>query len=301
MKEYRFQIKGLTTNWSLAINAWIATQLLFTGLLAITTYAHAGDNAPDSNFFSNWMSNVTRTQELQPHWESLIGMSSARLTQGLRYDYSQQSLPGGDTLTNYGMGKGLQLILGENFETQIGIPAYIDRQGASGWADESILLKYRFTAANEENGNYIVSGLLGLSIPTGTDSLTSHSTVFTPAIAVGKGWGTRQSGVDIQSSLSASLPDSNLDSLGIPVVWNIALQAHALQNIWPEIEASYTHWYNGLHDGKNQLVLTYGITFGRIEIKDREKLTFGFGYQEPVGTDFSTFSRKWVFTTKLSF
>lgn len=260
---------------------------------------------PGDDFLSNWPGKVARTQEVQPHWELLLGMNSPRLTQGFRYNYSKQYLPGGPTTENYGMGKGLELIVGENFEAQIGIPAYIDKQtprpNSSGWADETFLGRYRLIAANEENGNYIVSCSLGLSVPTGSDQFSSRSTVYTPTFAAGKGWGSRQHGFDIQSSISASVPDHNLSFIGAPAAWATALQAHVWQNFWPEIEANYTHWYKGAFDGKNQLVLTYGMVFGRFELTGKDKLTMGIGYQEPKGTNFSTFNHGWISTLKLSF
>lgn len=270
-----------------------------------TVQAAEAESRRDGDFFSGWLDNVARTQEIQPHWELLLGMNSPRLTQGFRYNYSRQYLPGGGLAENYGMGKGLELIVSENFEAQIGIPAYLDKQaprsGLSGWADETFLGRYRLLAANEENGNYIVSCSLGLSVPTGSDQFSSHSTVYTPTFAAGKGWGDRQQGVDLQSSISASVPDHNLSLLGVPVTWATALQAHVWQNLWPEIEASYTHWYKGAFDGKNQLVLTYGVVLGRFALKGREKLTMGIGYQEPRGTNFATFNRGWISTLKLSF
>lgn len=273
--------------------------------LTVTSTATCFASTVDDSFLSNWLDNVSRTQELQPHWETLLGMPSPRLTQGLRLNYSRQYFPNGSTLENFGMGKGLELIVDENVELQIGVPAYINSESAkddsSGWADETFLGRYRFVSANEENGNYIVSSSIGVSIPSGSEQFSTHSSIYTLALAGGKGWGTRQSGVSIQSTLSMNAPDNNISTTGTSLSWTTALQAHVLQNVWPEIEASYTHWYKGLLDGRNQLVMTYGITFGRFEIKNREKLTFGIGYQEPRFTHFSNFSRTWVSTMKLSF
>lgn len=267
--------------------------------------AAEGNFEQEGGSLSGWLDMVARTQESQPHWELLLGMNSPRLTQGFRYNYSRQYLPGGPVTENYGMGKGLELIVSENLEAQIGMPAYIDKQtsqsGSPGWADETFLGRYRLMAANEENGNYIISCSLGLSVPTGSDQFSSHSTVYTPVIAAGKGWGDRQHGFDIQSSISANVPDHNLSFVGVPVAWSTALQAHVLQNFWPEIEANYTHWYKGAFDGKNQLVLTYGVVLGRFELQGRNKLTMGIGYQEAKGTSFSTFNRGWISTLKFSF
>ncbi|BCK87982.1 hypothetical protein MIZ01_1779 [Sideroxyarcus emersonii] len=312
MMQEHFSRSGLTPGAGrskasrLNVVALVAVATMILALFSPTAL-QAAEEMPGQagEFLSGWLDGVSRTQEIQPHWELLLGMNSPRLTQGFRYNYSRQYLPGNSIAENYGMGKGLELIMSENFEAQIGIPAYIDKQAprsnSSGWADETFLGRYRLMAANEENGNYVVSCSLGLSVPTGSDQFSSHSTVYTPAFAAGKGWGNRQQGFDIQSSISASVPDHNLSLIGVPVAWAVALQAHVLQNFWPEIEANYTHWYKGAFDGKNQLVLTYGVVFGRFELKGREKLTVGIGYQEPRGTSFSTFNRGWISTLKLSF
>jgi hypothetical protein len=279
--------------------------ILSSAISVKTSYASNVDSQPDSGFLSNWLDNVAKTQEVQPHWELLLSMPSPRLTQGVRYNYNQQFLTNGSTLTNYGMGKGLELIVGNNVEVQIGMPAYLDKDTTqvttSGWADETFLARYRIIAANEENGNYIVSSSFGFSIPTGSDQFSSHNTIFTPTLAAGKGWGTRQAGISIQSSLSANVPSNNLSIMGTPLLWNVALQGHALQNLWPEIEANYTHWYKGTYDGREQLILTYGIIIGRIDINNRKKISFGIGYQEPRWTNFSSLSRGWISTVKLSF
>ena len=268
---------------------------IFLPLLAMG--AHASDDA-------NWYDLSANTQELQPHWASMLGVPSTGLTQGFRYHYTTQYLYNGSVVRNYGSNKGLELILGENFQVQVGVPAYIDRETpqttTGGWGDEALLGKYRFLSANEENGNYVLSGSLGLSLPTGSPGFTTHSTIFTPTLAAGKGWGTRQSGLDIQSLVSFSVPDHNLSALGLPISWNTGLQAHVLRHVWPEIEANYTHWNNGPFDGKNQLLVTYGVAFA-YRVMDREKLTFGIGYQEPRGTSFSTLSREWITMAKLSF
>ena len=286
-----------------------ATSIIFIILLTFAStsdcFASAAETVQDDSFLSNWLDNVSKTQELQPHWETLLYMPSPRLTQGLRLNYSRQYFPNGSTLENFGMGKGLELIVGENVEVQIGVPAYINSESpegdSSGWADETFVGRYRLASANEENGNYIVSSSISVSMPSGSEQFSAHSSIYTLALAGGKGWGTRQSGVSIQSTLSINAPDNDLSTIGMPLSWTTALQAHVLQTVWPEIEASYTHWYKGTLDGKSQLVMTYGITFGRFEIRNRKKLTFGIGYQEPAFTRFNNFSRTWVSTMKLSF
>ena len=258
----------------------------------------SGDLQPD------WPEAAVQTQDLQPHWASMLGVPSTGLTQGFRYHYTAQTLANGTEITNYGSNKGLELILSDNFQVQIGVPAYIDKEtqksSTSGWGDEAVLGKYRFSSANEESGNYVLSGSLGLSLPTGSTGFTSHSTIFTPVLAAGKGWGTRQREIDVQSLVSFGIPDHNLSNLGMPLSWNTGVQARVFRHFWPEIEANYTHWYKGPYDGRNQFLLTYGFVFD-YRIMEREKLTLGIGYQEPKGTSFSAFAREWISMMKISF
>src|SRR6185437_7074687 len=109
-----------------------------------------------------------------------------------RYDQFRERLPGGHTLDNYGGGKGVEIIPADRVELIIGIPAWETENTSpqrKGWSDESFLLKYRLLSANEENGNYIVTAFMGLSVPTGSHEFSSHHYGFTPTIAAGKGWG----------------------------------------------------------------------------------------------------------------
>ncbi|HQT26666.1 MAG TPA: hypothetical protein PLK99_08740 [Burkholderiales bacterium] len=253
---------------------------------------------------SDFLEKASQTQEMQPHWASMLGVSSTGLTQGFRYHYTTQDFDNGTQVRNYGSNKGLELILSERFQVQIGVPAYIEKDSpkvrTSGWGDEALLGKYRFLSANEENGNYVVSGSLGLSLPSGSTGFTSRSAIFTPVLAAGKGWGTRQREIAIQSRVSFSVPDRNLSGLGMPVSWNTGLQARTFRHFWPEIEAIYTHWRKGPYDGKNQLLVTYGVVFD-YRIMEREKLSLGIGYQEPKGTSPTALSRKWISMMKIAF
>ena len=260
-----------------------------------------GDDASSSS----WFARVDQTQEEQPHWITPLVTITPRLEEEYRYDQTMQYKPGNTTLTNYGGGKGLELIPSEHVEIIIGQPGYQALQKpnttTSGWADETFLVKYRFLAANEEHGNYIVTGFLGVSTPTGNTPFTLNQTMTTPTIAVGKGWGSREKGIDIQSTLGASFPDGNQNVIGIPIVWNTALQAHVSRLFWPEIEASYTHWKDGLLAGKNQLIMSYGLILGRIPLEGRTKLILGVAYQASSMTSFSTYGSGWVTSARVAF
>ena len=114
--------------------------------------------------------------------------------------------------------------------------------------------------------------------------------IVTPTLAAGKGWGDRESGFDVQSTLGMAIPAANLKEHGRPLTWNTALQAHVLGKLWPEIEASYTYYDHGPNDGHSQLALTAGAVVGRFELNRRVRLIFGGGFQQAVG-GFRTFQQ----------
>lgn len=274
------------------------------GIAMLLVSAHAAAD-PVFSQESGWFANVDKTQEEQPHWITPLVTITPRLEEEYRYDATRQYKSGDTTLTNYGGGKGLELIPSEHVEVIVGQPGYLVQQNPKtttrGWADETFLVKYRFLSANEEHGNYILTGFLGVSLPTGNPPFTANHTIVTPTLAAGKGWGTRENGFDVQSTLSVGIPDSDRSVVGLPVVWNTAVQAHFSQILWPEIETNYTHWTDGPFSGKNQLIMTYGLVLGRIPLEGRTKLILGAGYQTSSITSFSTYSRGWVTSARVAF
>lgn len=281
----------------------LATWTTLTG----TAYADViPPGASESDANGGWFATVDKTLEEQPHWVCPLVTVFPQLVEEYRYDEIVQNKVGGVTLSNDGGGvRGLELIPSEHVEILIGQPGYMNLQTPqttiSGWTDETLLMKYRFLAANEENGNYVVSGFMGVSLPTGSTPFTQNATVTTPTLAVGKGWGSRGQGVAVMSTLSESFPSGNQNYLGEPVVWNTAFQGHFSNYFWPEIETSVTHWQGGLLAGKDQTIVTYGILFGRIPLEGRTRLILGAGYQTANMSGFSTFGSGWVATSRLLF
>jgi hypothetical protein len=257
----------------------------------------------DSGFVDSWFTTSDAAKESQPHWMTPVVTVTPRLEQEYRYDQSWQDRPKGVALDNYGGGKGLELIPTLNTELIIGVPAYQVRNTpkgrTSGWADETLLLKYRAVSQNEEHGNYIVTGFLGVSLPTGSEVFTNHKTIITPTLAAGKGWGSRESGFDIQSTIGIAVPTGNLKTIGEPLTWNTALQAH-VGKLWPEIEANYIYFKQGPNDGKSQTAITAGVVAGRFELSRRAKFIIGGGYQKAVSS-FKTFNHTWLLTARIAF
>src|SRR5437773_2732566 len=243
---------------------------LVLGLLIVAAGTASAGQDNDGGYFRNWFVRSDKSKEEQPHWMTPIVTVTPRLEQEIREDFLWQPRPNGDYLTNYGGQKGLELIPTDDTEIIIGIPTYQMLRSSKkpfkevGWADENLLLKYRFLTANEEHGNYIVTGFLGVTLPTGSEEFTKKQVIYTPTIAAGKGWGTRRAGFDIQSTLSASIPDGHEKAIGVPIVWNTALQPYGFKYFWPEVEFGYTYWMDGPTKKKDPVDHHRGIDPGAI-------------------------------------
>jgi hypothetical protein len=284
--------------------ASLAAALLWLAA-ALTCPASADDSSVSTggSGFDGWFATSDAAKESQPHWMTPVVTVTPRLEQEYRYDQSWQDRPKNVTLDNYGGGKGLELIPTLNTELIVGVPAYQVRTNAAGrstgWADETFLIKYRLAAENEERGNYIVTGFLGVSLPSGSSAFTNKYTIVTPTLAAGKGWGTRDAGFDVQSTLGVAVPTAALSTLGMPVTWNTAFQAH-VGKLWPELEAQYVYFKDGPNDGKSQLALTVGLVVGRFELSHRARLIIGGGFQKVVSS-FRTFEHTSLLTARLAF
>jgi hypothetical protein len=284
-----------------------ASKFAFLVLLASAPLRALGQDtnnlsdSPGDNYFSDWFARVSRIQAAQPHWITPMTTVTPRLEEEYRYDQSWETTSKGSTVTSYGGGKGLELIPCENIEVILGVPAwqsYNKPAGKDGFADDSFLVKYRIAAANEENGNYIVTGFLGLSVPTGQHELTEDHYIVTPTIALGKGWGN----FDVQSTLGVSIPDNGAapEGSGTPLQINTAFQYNLVKVLWPELEVNYTYWGNGEHEGKSQVFLSPGFLLGRFPIWHRVGATIGLAYQVAV-SDKPTFNHNFLLSMRIPF
>jgi hypothetical protein len=271
--------------------------------------AETGSGNAVSGYFAHWFDRVKAAQESQPHWITPVATTTPRLEEEFRYDFGFQSVGNGQDVTNYGMGKGLELIPTETTEVILNIPPYVDRRNkkpATGFNDDPMLLiKKRFLSANEENGNYILTGFLGLQVPTGIKALTNDAYVVTPTIAAGKGWGN----FDIQATIGVAYPTSHQHTIGTSVPTNITFQYHWGKYFWPELELNDTYWVSGPREGKQQLFLTPGFVLGRFVVSGRVKAIVGAGYQIAVAPSpqetkpalTPTYEHQLILTTRMTF
>ena len=274
----------------------IATMTLSMAALAVGQSAASQDR--DSSFLADRLQVAAHADAEQPHWIAPLFTTTPRLLEQLRFDTVTQPKKGYET-TNFGGGKGLELIPFGKTEILISTPPFVshDKPGVlDGIGDMSFLLKYRVAAGNEEGGNYIVTAFLGASVPTGTYSNGATAAILTPTIAGGKGWGN----FDFQTTFGIALPTSHMDKLGTPLANNIAFQYRVFRKFWPEVEVNSTFWTNGSLAGDKQVFLSPGLIAGKFHLWRRLGVTVGGGVQIPV-THFHTVDRTYLTSVRFPF
>ena len=254
-----------------------------------------------SGYFSDWFARVDRAKAAQPQWPSPLATTVVLLKEALRYDISRQSLRDGHTLYNLGSDKGLEFIPAERLQLIVGLPAWLTedtKPEKMGFADQTFLAKYRIASGNEEDGNYMISAMLGLAVPNGSSEYTTHHFVFTPALGLGKGWGR----FDIQSNLRVSVPENEAGRtrLGTPIVFNNAAQYHLWGYLWPELEVNYTYWPNGRRSGMSQAFVTPGLALYKFHLYSRLEFVAVAGAQFAV-TDHPIYHRNFILSLQFPF
>lgn len=266
--------------------------------------------ADDTNILQYFDASADAARASQPEWSSPLATTTALMEQRLRLDLNQQHSGNGADTTLLDGGKGLDLIVSPDNEIQIALPPYEMRtstptsKALAGYADWTFLrLEQRLASANKDDGNYIVTAWLAVQAPTGIKSLTSSSWALQPTLAFGKGWGA----FDIQGTIGASLPTSNVHVLGNQIQSNTALQVHLDTVFWPELEVNWIYYTSGQRAGLNQVYLTPGVVIGRFDIGHGLKFTTGIGYQVAVAPDYRArpltpaYANSLIVTTRMNF
>ncbi len=258
-----------------------------------------GSMRAEDTLVTKWLARVSQTQAEQPHWITPLVTVTPRLEQEWRSDFVSQSQSHGVSTTNYGNGKGLEIIPTEHTEIIFGVPPYVEHnnsRSSNGFGDVNFLVKYRLLAANEEEGNYILSAFFGASAPTGDHDISARQAIFTPTLAYGKGWGA----FDVQGTVAGRIPDGDVGRLGTPFVSNTAFQYLVADRVWPEFEVNLTHWPNGDNAGNTEVYLTPGIVVGRLPLWRRLGFALGTGVQIAV-SGFRTSNHNWIISARLPF
>jgi hypothetical protein len=300
--SHRQKVQGCST--------WFLVLLLSLAYLQSSRAGSASDAFGDSldplsevgDYFGDWFKRVDETQAVQPNWKPPLFTTSPLLTELFKYDQNWEHLSNrGGNVKVFDAGKGLELIPAKTIELVFGLPPYEQRSGKNptqGFGDwPFLLIKNRFLSANEEHGNYILTGLLAFSAPTGSRALTTNNFAITPSIAAGKGWGD----FDVQLTFGDTLPTGDVHKFGTPLLTNVAFQYKVLKLLWPQVEVNYTYWPNGPNRGKNQVFLLPGVLLGPIPLYGRLTWTVGAGYQFAVSDAHPQYENNWIFDFRINF
>jgi hypothetical protein len=283
---------------------WFLAALL-SGSLAVAR-AEAAESSGGLQYFFD---SAELARSTQPDWISPLVTTTGLLEQRFRFDIAEQHSGNGNDTTVVDGGRGLDLLISQTNEIQIGLPPYESRTSVNsarvtGFADwPFIRLEQRIASAPDADGDYVLTTWIQFQAPIGVAHLTTRAWTIVPTIAFGKGWGD----LVVQGTISAVLPASRTATFGEQVQSNIAVQYHVLTLLWPEVEANWT-WYNGgLRNGLNQLYLTTGVVVGRFRVNDRVRLNVGVGYQFAVAPAYRArpltpgHSSAWLLSTRLNF
>jgi hypothetical protein len=282
----------------------VIVALLLSGVVSQNAFAD------DTNILQYFNDSADAARASQPEWSSPLATTTALMEQRLRLDLNQQHSGNGADTTLLDGGKGLDLIVSPTNEIQIALPPYEMRtstptsKALAGYGDWAFLrMEQRLFSANKDDGNYIVTAWLSVQAPTGIKSLTSSAWALQPTLAFGKGWGA----FDIQGTIGASLPTSNVHVLGQQIQSNTAFQYHLDTLFWPELEVNWTYYPDGQRAGLNQVYLTPGVVIGRFDIGHGLKFTTGIGYQFAVAPDYRAkpltpaYANGLIVTTRMNF
>lgn len=190
-----------------------------------------------SGWIARWSCMVQRTKQAQPDWVTPLATTSPVLSWGIRYDFLWlDGMPAGASQTTYGGGKGFRLIPAPRAEIYLNIPAYLVHHNSGsrdGTDDLPLLLKLRMVSRNETRGDYILTLLIGATLPTGSATESKPAATITPSIAYGKGF----CHLVAQGTFGIRFPTSKTSWIGRTYVWNNTFQYMLLdRRLLPEVE-----------------------------------------------------------------
>ena len=234
------------------------------------------------SYISDWFARVDAATASQPGWAAPLTTVTPLVKEFVQYGQTYETLNGGSHITTYDGGVGgvgLHLIPSLTNEVYIGAPPYMvfdGRKPAQGLGDwPAFLIKQRLAAANEANGDYVVTAYLAGQAPIGIARFSANAYTITPTLGLGKGWGD----LDLQANISTPLPTDHASVLGEQLASAAALQYHLFAYTWPELEVNDTQWLSGLRGDLNQLFVTPDVILGPMPLWSRLKGSLILGYQ----------------------
>jgi hypothetical protein len=223
--------------------------------LAAALLSSAGAASAQESHYERFREHNARMSALQPTWASPLIQPDARLAQAMRLSFSNSYTPAGTQMTNYGNYHTLGLLIGDRVQANFIAPPYVQNNSATakdGFGDTQLETKIRVASGNAEHGNYAVTGKLTWDIATGSHKNGAATSYLEPTLLAGRAWGR----FNMQTALSGELPSGKIALQGRQIEWDLTGQAHALKNLWLDVENNANFRIGGPCGGKMQNFVT---------------------------------------------
>lgn len=207
-----------------------------------------------------FLSHTKDMGQIQPLSTTPFVLPDPRLVQYARFAVSHQYAPAGTQTINYGSAHGGGVIVLHRFQIDYAPPSYIVHNSTAkdGATDSTLLVKWRVASSGPAHHNYVVTADLAKSWATGSYSNGSKTGIFTPIVAVSKGFGNKYYAL---SSIAGTLPTGKIATQGRTIVWNEGFQYHPIRWFWFDLEDNATFYKGGANDGKKQNFVTPGAFY----------------------------------------
>lgn len=234
---------------------------LFSFLVMAAAFLAGGCAASAQQpFYERFREHNARMSALQPSWATPLIQSDARLSQAVRFSFSNTFTPAKTQTTNYGNYHTLGLLVGNRVQFNMIAPPYVQHNSAikkDGFGDTQLEAKYRFASGNAEHGNYAITGKLTWDIATGSHSNGAATSFWNPTLLAGRAWGR----FNMQTALGGDLPSGKIALQGRQIEWDLTGQAHAMKNLWLDVENNANFRVGGPYAGKQQNFVTPAAFF----------------------------------------
>jgi hypothetical protein len=203
---------------------------------------------------------------------------------------------------SYGNGHGVSLLALNRFQFDIDQPSYITGNPFAtkdGFGDVVFQVKGRLASGNAEHGNYAITAILAMDLPTGSNGNGALTTVYVPKLAAGKAFRR----FNLQTVVNGVLPTGKIAAQGRVIEWNTTAQFHLADRWFLDLEENAAWNLLGPFNGQTQNFLTPAAFY---RLRHREWMgngrvvMLGSGFQEAT-THFHPYNHNLIVETRVLF
>jgi len=230
------------------------------GSVASAQQASAGQPAAPQTFKERFFAHNYAMTKLQPGFATPLVEADPRLVQYYRFSFSNEYTAAKTQTVSYGNVRGGGIIAWNRVEFDVLPPQYIQHNStaADGFGDTAVSAKVRIVSGNAQNGNYILSAMVGHSFATGSAKNGALTDCWNPTLAGGIGFLKHFA---LESTLGGSMPTGKIATQGRSIAWNSLVQDQLNSHVRLELENNSTFFVGGSRDGKMQNFITPAVFY----------------------------------------